>query len=342
MLAGRLYHKVFDRNRYNALCAPVTDNGSYHALDWLETRRAVTEEPGFTVSVAEFFAFRDLLFVSCTCKHEQKPLRSIFIAFSNAVFVDNINGEAGQKLKFDRRIKIPENASVEIKLGFEFYDGSRFLVENPSNPQRYNEKGDKVYAKFAEIFKAISRPNVLEIGSRIRPGAVSYRSLLPDDAQYTGFDIKPGENVHVVGDAHNLSRYFPAESFDVVYSMAVFEHLMVPWKVAIEMNGLMKAGAIGFVFSHQTWPLHEEPWDFWRFSDKSWHAIFNKFTGFEVIETGLSDRAYVVPAHLNAITYRMDEGPAFLGSMVLFRKIGASTVDWPVGVFDLMNESYPS
>jgi hypothetical protein len=38
----------------------------------------------------------------------------------------------------------------------------------------------------------------------------------------------------------------------------------------------------------------------------------------------------------------MDEGPAFLGSMVLFRKIGASTVDWPVGVFDLMNESYPS
>ena|SRR5437870_10211312 len=116
---------------------------------------------------------------------------------------------------------------------------------------------------------------------------------------------------------------------------------MMPWKAAVEMNRVMRTGAIGFVLSHQTWPLHEQPWDFWRFSDMSWHAIFNKFTGFEVIDTGLSERAHVVPANPNPITYRMDEHPAFLGSTVLFRKIGPSLVDWPVDTTNLLKAPYP-
>jgi hypothetical protein len=222
-----------------------------------------------------------------------------------------------------------------MKLGFEFGDGSRFIVERPSTGE-----GCKVFVAFTEIVRSSGHSNVLEIGSRARSGNI-YKSFLPEGSQYTGFDIKAGVNVDVVGDAHSLSSFFPRNSFDFVYSIAVFEHIMMPWKVAVEMNRVMKTGAIGFVFSHQTWTLHEQPWDFWRFSDMGWHAIFNRYTGFEIIETGLSDRARIVPVNFNSITYRMDEGLAYLGSDVLFRKIGESVVDWPVEQTELMKSLYP-
>jgi hypothetical protein len=34
-------------------------------------------------------------------------------------------------------------------------------------------------------------------------------------------------------------------------------------KVALEMNRIMKTGGLVMLATHQTWPLHEVPWDFW-------------------------------------------------------------------------------
>ena len=47
-------------------------------------------------------------------------------------------------------------------------------------------------------------------------------------AGYVGFDIARGPNVDVVGDAHELSRHFPADHFDAVFALSVFEHLAMP------------------------------------------------------------------------------------------------------------------
>jgi hypothetical protein len=49
-------------------------------------------------------------------------------------------------------------------------------------------------------------------------------------------DIKVGENVDIVGDAHRLTSLFKAGQFDFAYSISVFEHLLWPWKVALELN----------------------------------------------------------------------------------------------------------
>lgn len=61
---------------------------------------------------------------------------------------------------------------------------------------------------------------VLEIGSRVVTGA-SFRSKF-NNADYIGFDFHPGENVDVVGDAHKLGDFFKPESFDLIFSSAVF------------------------------------------------------------------------------------------------------------------------
>ena len=92
----------------------------------------------------------------------------------------------------------------------------------------------------------------------------------------------------VVADAHQLSSVLPASYFDAVTSTAVFEHLVMPWKVAIEMNRVMKVGAWAFIYTHQTIGMHDLPWDYFRFSDNAWKGIFNRHTGFEIIGTELS------------------------------------------------------
>ena len=66
--------------------------------------------------------------------------------------------------------------------------------------------------------------SVLEVGSRVVTGA-NYRAHFAN-ARYVGFDFYAGPNVDIAGDAHKLSTYFDAsERFDLVYSLAVLEHL---------------------------------------------------------------------------------------------------------------------
>ncbi len=311
----------------------------YRSLDWM-TESQIVPDSDISVSISDFFIFRNILFISCKFKHPVKQIRSIFICFSNSVFVETIDLEAGIEREFTSKIDFPADATIDIKLGFEFADGSRFLIDKPSNGEGLHDSGNKIFARFAEIVSSSHSPAVLEVGSRARSGN-TYRWFLPKEARYTGFDVIPGENVDILGDAHRLSDFLPRESFDIVYSIAVFEHIMMPWKVAVEMNKVMKLGAVGFVLSHQTWPLHEEPWDFWRFSNRAWHALFNKFTGFEIIESGMFERAYVVPVSPNAITFRMEDNRAYLGSDVLFRKIGPSSVDWLMDPAELLETPYP-
>jgi len=129
---------------------------------------------------------------------------------------------------------------------------------------------------------------ILEIGSRVVTGA-NLRNQF-SDAEYVGFDIYPGDNVDVVGDAHKLSRYFKQdEKFDIIFSSAVFEHLAMPWLVAVEIAKLLKVGGIVFVETHFSFATHQRPWNFFQYSDMGLKALFNSALGFRCIEAGFSN-----------------------------------------------------
>jgi SAM-dependent methyltransferase len=319
----------------------ASDGARWENVAWLENGVPAADEPGFSLTITGFFSFRELLFVGFRCRHDGVALSSWFVAFDTAVFVNPKAVEAGQDLEFDSHIDIPPGANSNIRLGFELANGAKLVIDHPSNGELWRQSGTQDFAQFSNLVRAMGPDaSVLEIGARARSGTTN-RGFVPANTRYVGFDIKEGENVVVVGDAHLLSTHFGRETFDAVYSIAVFEHLLMPWKVAVEMNRVMKTGGVGYIMSHQTFPLHEEPWDFWRFSNTGWQALFNRFTGFEIIETGLSGRAYVASEELSVLTYRMDQAPAYLLSHVLFRKIGSSSVDWPVDVAQLLTTNYP-
>jgi SAM-dependent methyltransferase len=130
---------------------------------------------------------------------------------------------------------------------------------------------------------------VLEIGSREVTGASDARAALMP-AEYVGFDMYPGPNVDVVGDAHRLSEYFESgQQFDIIYSSACFEHFAMPWKVATEISKILKVGGTLFIETHFSFSSHERPWHFFQYSDMALKVLFSKALGFECIEAGMSN-----------------------------------------------------
>jgi hypothetical protein len=123
-------------------------------------------------------------------------------------------------------------------------------------------------------------------------------------------------------------------------AFSVLEHLAMPWKFVLELNRVMKVGAPGIFTTHQCWPLHESPWDFWRVSSDAWPALLNGQTGFRIVDTAMGEPAMVVANVLHAVT-DFDDQLAYLGSSVMFEKVADTTLAWPVELEDFLQTSYP-
>ncbi len=169
----------------------------------------------------------------------------------------------------------------------------------------------------------------VELGGR---GSASseIRKLVGQDFKYIGVDIEDHPNVDIVADVHQLSEHVALESVDVVYSHSVLEHLIAPWKVVIESNRILRSGGLFIAYAPVTWPLHAEPWDFWRISPHAWPSLLNEATGFEILRIEEIGNAAIVPLDVGTSRSisRMQHDPAPLFSSVVARKIGDSKIDW--------------
>ncbi len=187
---------------------------------------------------------------------------------------------------------------------------------------------------------APARPRLLDIGGRARSGV--QRSEHFPDCEVTTLDIVADPGVDVVGDAHALSAHFPPESFDFAMSVAVFEHLAMPWKAAVEMGKVLRTGGLALIFTHQTIGMHDMPWDFFRFSDQAWRGLFNRRTGFAIVATQLSTFMHIVPRAWAQRHQGAEAAGGFEGSAVLVRRIGPPDIDWPVALGEFLDTRYPT
>jgi hypothetical protein len=112
-----------------------------------------------------------------------------------------------------------------------------------------NEAVHHTFGLFMRAVEDMAPGRVVEISARARSG-VTRRHLIPDQHTYLGVDIRDGENVDLVLDAHQLSRGIAPASVDALFSFSVFEHLAMPWKVALEFNKILKVGGVGFIMTH--------------------------------------------------------------------------------------------
>jgi hypothetical protein len=174
------------------------------------------------------------------------------------------------------------------------------------------------------------RLRILEIGSREVTGPSQAREKFAD-ADYVGFDYYPGRNVDVVGDVHRLSSYFPeGETFDIIYSVACFEHFAMPWLVAVEIAKMLPVGGVLFVATHFSYAAHERPWNFFQFSDMGLRVLFSSALGFECIASGMSNPMVGRFSRLAAKELRYEPVRGlYCGSEYLGRKVKvAPAFDW--------------
>ena len=114
--------------------------------------------------------------------------------------------------------------------------------------------GSNIFLDFIEKVNS-KASRVLEIGSRmVSPGAGagSKRMLFPKASNYVGFDYYKDSNTDVIGDCHELSRYFKGQKFDAIFSVALLEHLAMPWVVAMEIAKVLEIDGDTFHCAPQT------------------------------------------------------------------------------------------
>lgn len=233
--------------------------------------------------------------------------------------------------------QFPDLAEIEFKTKKGWLKRINILNLAADRVNRYAE--NSLYNKFRLLLSEYENPKILDIGGRAR-SKIDHSRDFPG-FNYTVLDIHSGDNVDVVGDAHTLSSYFPDESFDAIYSVSVFEHLLMPWQVVLEMNKCLKIGGIALIQTHQTIGMHDLPWDFFRFSNAAWDALFNHRTGFEILDREMSFENYILP-----FIYRLDQSNAensagFELSAVLVRKVNNTTLCWEVQANEIIESSYP-
>jgi SAM-dependent methyltransferase len=122
------------------------------------------------------------------------------------------------------------------------------------------------------------RGRVLDAGA----GRGAYRDMLLRYAdEYVGMDIGKSNATSVVGDAQRLP--FADESFDTVFCSQVLEHVQEPWKALAEMRRVLKpGGCLILTVPHMSW-LHNEPYDFYRYTVHGLRFLLTQ-AGFEEVK----------------------------------------------------------
>ena len=194
--------------------------------------------------------------------------------------------------------------------------------------------GDFPLPAFAAAMKA-RRGAVLEIGARVvGPHSSLNAPLFQPECRFIGCDIHPAPGIDLVADAHFLGHAVEPGSLDGVFSMAVLEHLAAPWLVAAEVNRVLRVGGETLHLAPHAWPVHEQPNDFWRFSEAALATLFGPATGFEVLDARLSVPFQVIPPpeFRHGAYLQLPLHPAFGAAYVHARKVSElpGPVAWPL------------
>lgn len=239
------------------------------------------------------------------------------------------------------RARFPHDATLAIRFGAsELVKPMEVVCAEALDVNRAGAlTWDCLRPAIADIAGQGRRPRLLDLGGRRRSGGGYTDDLSMCDI--TVFDIIADPGVDVVGDAHALSRHFPPGHFDLVMCNSVFEHLLMPWKVALELGRVMRTGGLAYIHTHQTLGLHDMPWDFWRYSDTAWAGLFNRRTGFEIVTARMSYFSHIVTAAWTSSYAGAEASGGFEASGVLVRKLGESDLSWDVSLEETIATAYP-
>jgi len=111
----------------------------------------------------------------------------------------------------------------------------------------------------------------LEIGAGV--DCCEYENLVKTDAFVYSKDLDFSVDAHAMP--------FEDNTFDYVYSLAVFEHLHTPWDAAKEIFRVLKPGGKVYVLSAFNQHMHGYPHHYFNMTDSGLKRIFEDFVDVE-------------------------------------------------------------
>lgn len=133
---------------------------------------------------------------------------------------------------------------------------------------------------------------ILDVGSLDTSGEnYNYKSIFNENPNwlYVGLDFQDGENVDIlVNDIYNWIE-IEDNSFDVVISGQLFEHLEYFWLTMGEIDRVLKPGGFCCIIAPAGGPKHgAAQTDCYRFNVDGLRAI-SKYVNFEVLHTSTNE-----------------------------------------------------
>jgi hypothetical protein len=200
---------------------------------------------------------------------------------------------------FSAHLLGPLSSQLTIELDTDA--GTRRVdIELPSHPlPDWPAEADPEFAERALIetmVRTAPEGPVIALGTRghTDEGTEAWRHIFTGRT-VIGIDIHAGPGVDLVGDAHRLSSIIVPGSAAAFVSNVVFEHLEVPWLVALEVQRILRIGGLALVSAPMVWPEHAAPNDFWRASPFGLRSLFGPALGFRVLAAGGFGDVSMVP-----------------------------------------------
>lgn len=148
--------------------------------------------------------------------------------------------------------------------------------------------------------REVRNKKILELGSgkKVKDKyPYSTKQFFDSSNEFIQSDII-AEYGHKVVDVTKMDYH---NEFDIVLCMNVLEHVFDYQKAIQNIFNSLKPGGIVIVLVPVFYPLHDEPNDFWRFTEHALRKLLQDFKGVKIKHSGLRQypSAYYVEAYKN-------------------------------------------
>ena len=153
------------------------------------------------------------------------------------------------------------------------------------------------------LFKYVKDKRIIEVGSVNINGSLRSHIEKFKPKEYIGVDISEGKGVDIICNAYDLITKFGKESFDILISTEVLEHVE-DWRLVISnFKNILRPGgflllttrSIGFGF-------HEYPCDFWRYEEEDMNYIFSDFIINKIKKDSLAPGIFIKATKSNSFS----------------------------------------
>lgn len=135
---------------------------------------------------------------------------------------------------------------------------------------------------------------IYEFGSLQVSGMEGFADLRPlfPGKEYVGADIRQGIGVDQILNLHKIE--LPPSSVGTIICLETLEHVEYPHKALEEIHRVLKPDGIAIISSVMYYPIHDYPYDYWRFTPEAFRSLLKPFANAFVGYAGRVDFPHTI------------------------------------------------